>query len=280
LHIAPRLGHRRLDRISPALLNDFYFAMLRSGRKRGGGLSPRTVRYSHAILRKALGDAVRLGFLSANPALLADPPSAAAARSLVAKTWTPAELGQFLRATKAHPLHVAFHLAAATGMRRGEVLGVRWDDIDFGGSEVRIVQTVIEVAHRITVGLPKTERSRRVVALDARTVALLLGHQRTCGDGGGTGSLVFANAEGSPLHPACFSYAFKRAVEMAGVPSIRFHDLRHTHATMALRAGVHPKVVSERLGHSTVSITLDVYSHAVPSMQREAAEAVAALVSC
>jgi integrase len=278
LHIVPGLGSQRLDQISPTVLNELYLELLRDGRKSGGGLSTRTVRYAHSIVRKALGDAVRLGYIVSNPALASDPPSAASARSRVAKTWTPDELGLFLRATTAHPLHEAFFLAATTGLRRGEVLGLRWCDIDFEGSQFQVVQTVIEVSHVITVSVPKTERSRRVVALDRRTLALLATLRANCPSPEDGQRLLFATAQGSPLHPACFSYAFKRAVAKTGLPAIRFHDLRHTHATMALRAGVHPKIVSERLGHSTVSMTLDVYSHAVPSMQREAAEAIAALI--
>jgi integrase len=278
LHMVPVLGSKRLDQVAPAVLNEWYAELLRDGRKRGGGLSTRTVRYAHSVLRKALGDAVRLGYLASNPAAGADPPSAASARSHVAKTWTPNELGRFLAATTAHPFHEAFFLAATTGLRRGEVLGLRWGDIDFTGSQLQVIQTVIEVAHVITVSPPKTARSRRVIALDRRTLALLANLRSSCSSSEDGQRLLFATTQGSPVHPACFSYAFKRAVAKSGLPPIRFHDLRHTHATMALRAGVHPKIVSERLGHSTVSMTLDVYSHAVPSMQREAAEVITALI--
>lgn len=279
--IAPALGSVRLDRVLPRDLNRFYLGLLRDGRKRGGGLSPRTVRYAHAILRKALGDAVRLGYVDLNPAASADPPSAVSARSSVFETWTPDELGRFLRESRKHALYPAFHLAAATGLRRGEVLGLRWSDIDFEGRQLQVVQTVIEVAHAIAISAPKTERSRRAVALDARTLGVLAAYRLAQSDAAAAAprnALLFSKQDGSPLHPASFSYAFKRAVAQAGMPNIRFHDLRHGHATMALRAGVHPKVVSERLGHSTVSITLDVYSHAVPSLQRDAAEAIAALI--
>jgi integrase len=147
--------------------------------------------------------------------------------------------------------------------------------------ELHVVQTVVEVAHEVRISLPKTERSRRLVALDRKTTELLARHRAataartTMLD---DHSLVFSTEHGEPIHPALFSYYFQRRVRLAGVQRIRLHDLRHTHATHALRAGVHPKVVSERLGHCTITITLDAYSHVLPSMQREAAEAVAALV--
>jgi integrase len=132
------------------------------------------------------------------------------------------------------------------------------------------------------VGPPKSDRSRRVIALDAKTIAVLAVHKQAeeqkrlkRGARLTLHELVFTQDDGSPLHPACFSQLFSRRVAAANVPRIRFHDLRHTHATLALRARVHPKIVSERLGHSTVAITLDTYSHSIPSMQREAANAIA-----
>jgi integrase len=170
-------------------------------------------------------------------------------------------------------------------MRRGEVLGLRWCDLDLEAQQLSVVQCVIEVAHAVRVGPPKSERSRRMIALDAKTVAVLAEHKRAEKEkrlkrGGRLAphELVFTHRDGSPIHPACFSQTFNRRVATAHVPRIRFHDLRHTHATLALRARVHPKIVSERLGHSTVAITLDIYSHCIPSLQREAAEAIGALL--
>lgn len=195
--------------------------------------------------------------------------------------WSPAELARFLESAKGDPHHVAFHVAAATGLRRGELLGLRWCDIDTAVGELHVVQAVVEVAHEPRVSPPKTKRSRRLVALDAKTSQLLAQHRAAAvaqDPGLHAHSLVFSTGGGVPIHPALFSYYFQRRVRLSGVPKIRLHDLRHTHATHALRAGIHPKVVSERLGHSTITITLDTYSHVLPSMQREAAEAIAALV--
>jgi integrase len=278
--IAPRLGELRLEKITPRDLNDLYRSLLRAGRRDGrGGLSPRTVRYAHAILRKALSDAVRLGYLEKNPTLAADPPSARAARARQFPTWDPGDLRRFLNFVRGDRFYAAFYLAAASGMRRGELLGLRWCDLDLDAQQLSVVQCVVEVAHEVRVGPPKSDRSRRMIALDEKTTAVLAEHKRSQederkkrGEKLAPHEFVFAAEDGSPIHPACFSQIFGRRVEAAQVPRIRFHDLRHTHATLALRAHVHPKIVSERLGHSTVSITLDTYSHCIPSMQREAAK--------
>jgi len=282
LYVDDPLGARELPSITARDLNGLYGRLLREGRHDGrGGLSPRTVRYLHTILNKALADAVRLGHLPVNPGVAADPPSPRSTRAPVFPVWSPAELAQFLESAKQDPHYVAFHLAAATGLRRGELLGLRWCDVDDAAGELYVVQALVEVAHKPQISQPKTARSRRLVALDAKTAELLGRHRATRASRGmnlGADSLVFAAASGEPIHPALFSYYFQRRVQLAGVRRIRLHDLRHTHATHALRAGIHPKVVSERLGHSTITITLDTYSHVLPSMQREAAEAVAALV--
>ena len=281
LHVDDRLGRTSLSDITSSQLNRLYDRMLRTGRRNGsGGLSPRTVRYLHTVLKRALSDAVRAGHLTKNPAAFADPPSARAARPPVYPVWTPDELTQYLMAAKDDPHYLAFHLAAVTGLRRGELLGLRWCDIDCEGRQLRVVQALIEVAQELTIGPPKTERSRRVVALDARTTDLLAVEREIAESRQGFDDhdLLFRTDAGVPIHPAVFSYYFARSIRRAGVRRIRLHDLRHTHATHALQAGVHPKVVSERLGHSTVTITLDTYMHVLPSMQRDAADAVAALI--
>ena len=284
LHVqSSALWERALDEVSAADLNGLYSRLLRSGRLHAaGGLSPRTVRYVHALLSKAFSDAVRVGLLTANPAVAADPPSARSARSRVAAVWSPDELAQFLASAKADPYHDAFHLAAATGLRRSELLGLRWCDVDLQAAQLQVIQGVVQVDHERQITPLKTDRSRRLVALDVRT-AQLLGARRAAAEGARptfrTDDLVFPADDGGPIRPGTFSYSFERRVELAGLRRIRLHDLRHTHATHALQIGVHPKIVSERLGHSSVMVTLDVYSHVLPSLQREAAEAVAALVN-
>lgn len=219
-----------------------------------------------------------------NVADQANPPVPAQRQELT--TWTAAELRRFLDYVSGDRLVGAYTLAATTGLRRGEVLGLRWRDVDLDAAWVRVVQTLVTVNYKVIVSTPKTNRGRRSVALDPTTVAALRAHRvrqaeerLALGIGAAPDdALVFAEPDGALLHPGHFSDRFDRLVKAAEVPRIRLHDLRHTHATLALQAGVHPKVVSERLGHSTIAITLDTYSHAIPAMEEEAAAKVARLV--
>lgn len=183
-------------------------------------------------------------------------------------------------------------LLATTGMRRGEVLGLRWEDVDFDAGVLRISRTLTttDVQRKgmpgMAWGTPKTGKGRRQVALDAPTVAALRLHrsrqlhERLSFAGAYEDSdLVISREDGHPLHPKALSYRFERWVTQLKLPRIRLHDLRHTHATLALRAGVHPRVVQERPGHANVSITLDTYSHVDIQMQADAAARVSALVT-
>jgi integrase len=284
-HLAPGLGSSLLSALTPEQLNAFYAGLLKVGRKDGAGLSPKTVRNVHVVLRKALSDAVRWGLLSRNVAEHADPPRLREAGSTKLQTWDGSQLRTFLDHVRGERLYAAYLLAASTGMRRGEVLGLRWQDVDLDGAQLSVRQTLISIDYRLTFGTPKTGKGRRVIALDVATVAAVRSWKRVqleerlaLGEGYQDAGLVFALEDGSPVHPVLFSQAFDRAVAVAGVPKIRLHDLRHTHATLALQAGVHPKVVSERLGHSTVAFTMDVYSHAIPAMQADAADLIARAV--
>jgi integrase len=291
LYAVPNLGDLPLADVTPVVLTKLYGRLLTSGRANGkGGLSARTVRFLHTVLRRAFADAVRWRYLQANPADGATPPSAAAARAPEMRTWTLAELQAFLRFTVDDEYHIGYVLAACCGLRRGEVCGLRWSDIDLDGGDafgphLRVRQTLVEVDYVLTVSEPKTAKSRRVVALDPTVVAVLRRHRTrqhkdrlACGPAYADHDLVLARVDGAPVQPSNFVQVFARRVGEAGVPHIRFHDLRHTHATLSLQAGIHPKIVSERLGHSTAAFTLDIYSHAVPSLQAEAAAAFGALV--
>lgn len=232
LHVGANLTTARISSVTASDLNQLYGRLLRDGRRDGcGGLSARTVRYVHTILNRAFSDAVRAGHISANPGAAADPPSPRATRAPVFPVWSPAELARFLESAKHDPHHVAFHLAAATGLRRGELLGLRWCDINEAAGELHVVQTVVEVAHEARISPPKTERSRRLVALDKKTTELLACRRATTAartPALDDHSLVFTTESGDPIHPALFSYYFQRRVRLAGVRRIRLHDLCRT----------------------------------------------------
>ncbi len=286
-HIVPALGGARLQQITPAKLNAFYADLLSKGRSDGkGGLSPKSVRNAHVIVRKSLSDAVKWSLIPRNPAAFAEPPKLRDSGDRDMKTWSADETRTFLQFAKGDRLYAAWHLSVSTGMRRGEILGLRWTDVDLEMGRVSVRQTLVTVNYEIQFSTPKTSKGRRSIALDKGTVGALREHRKAqlaekmaIGPSHYSDSdLVFCKVDGQPMHPDLFSQQFDRMVAKSGLPRIRLHDLRHTHATLALRAGVHPKVVSERLGHSTVAFTLDRYSHAVPGMQEDAAEKIAGLI--
>jgi integrase len=268
-------------------MHGLYAELLADGKQSngGGGRSPRSVRYVHTIVHRALRDAVRWGRITRNSADAADPPRAAATVRPTMTTWTADQVRDFLEHTAEHRLHAAFVVLATTGMRRGECLGLRWSDLDLTAGRVSIVQTVIAVNHEVRIGSPKTARGRRTVALDQGTVAVLRRHRQQMlaerlimGAGFTDHGLVFCRPDGGPLHPERFSRTFMIEAARAGLPRIRCHNLRHTWATLALSAGEHPKVVQERLGHANVSITLDVYSHVTEGLHGDAASRVAMII--
>jgi integrase len=276
--VTERIGGRRLQSLTPAMLNRLYGEL-------GEHLAPRTVRGVHTVLRQALADAVAWQRLPRNPADHAKPPSIASVGEMPPRTWSARQLDDFLAHVRDDRLSAAWRVLAMTGLRRGELLGLHWDAVDLDTGRLAITQTLIEGKGAPRFSEPKTKRGRRSVALDPGTVDALREHRERqlderldWGPAYQDHELVFCREDGTPIWPRTFSRFFDHHVHDAELPKIRLHDLRHTHATLALHAGVHPKVVSERLGHSTVAITLDIYSHAVPAMQADAAAKVAALV--
>ena len=274
-----------LQAVTAADLDKLYSVLVTRGGRGGGKLSLRTVRHVHTIVGKALSDAERQDMLPRNPARRAQPPSTAAARSPEAKTWTPEQLAQFLAATAGHHHAGLFRVAAMTGLRRGELCGLRWSDLDLDAKRLVVRHTITTVNHRIVEGNVKTARSRRSVDLDAETVRLLGAHRaRQLEERMLVGAvyqdrdLVFPRPDGDPWNPDSLGRAFERAVARLDLPRIRLHDLRHSHAVHLLAAGQNPRLVSERLGHASVGFTLDVYGHVMDGQQADAAAAVAALV--
>jgi integrase len=290
LHVAGRpIGRRQLQQVEPSDLNALYAALL-AGDAEHRPLSARSVRYIATILHRAFRDAVRWQALVRNPADSADPPRPTARPEM--QTWTGGQLSRFLEHVTDDRLSGAWWLLATTGMRRGEVLGLRWSDVDLDAAVARISRTLIttDVQRKGSPGMawgtPKTAKGRRSVALDPATVTALRAHRArqlqermALGAGYLDEDLVVAELDGRPVHPKRLSYYFERESKRAVLPPIRLHDLRHTHATLALKAGVHPRVVQERLGHANVSITLDTYSHVDLDMQAAAAARVAALMA-
>jgi integrase len=284
-HVLPRLGGVRLDELTPRMLTNMYVELLESGRLNGDrrGLSPKTVRYIHTTIHKALADAVDEGLLTTNPAERAKPPKPGRRSRSELQFWGPAEVARFLDYSRGTELEPLWHLAVFTGMRRGELLGLRWKDIDFERKRLSIRRNLVSVANRIVETTPKSHQAR-VVDLDETTIGVLRRHHtrdtlRAARPGGVTEERVFQRAEGGDYHPERVSDAFGRILRTARLPKIRLHDLRHTHATLALRAGVSPKVISERLGHHTPEFTMHQYAHVLPGMQAEAAAQIATLVA-
>lgn len=283
-YLVPRIGSLRLSEITPAHLNAVYGEMLESGRTNNtGGLSTRTVRLAHVTAHRALRDAVKWGLLGRNPADAADPPMV---KRPEMKSWSPDELVTFLTEATGERFHTLFLLAATTGMRRGELVGLRWSDIDFATNRLAISRAIVVANDQMVESEPKTTKSRRTVALDPATISALkawrhqqLEERMLMGAGWqGTTDAVFAWPDGSLIHPNIVSKTFDRLVKKHELPRITFHGLRHSSATAALVGGVPAKVVSERLGHSSVGITLDTYSHVLPSMDEDAAAVISALV--
>src|SRR5262245_17214599 len=277
------LGQVQLQSLRPLDIEELYASLLQEGRRYGGGLAPKTVRNIHIALRRSLADAQRFGLVSRNAAALVKPPAPTRAEL---STWTADELRTFLAAVADDRLMPAYRLFASTGMRRGEVLGLRWSDVDLDKARLTVNRSLTVVDDDLVWSSPKTQRSRRTLSLDPVTVAVLRAHRTrqveeklAAGPGWIDGDLVFCNELGEPLHPDRFTRAFGAAVRRSGLPAIRLHDLRHTWATLALQAGIHPKVVSERLGHATTGITLDIYCHVQPELDAQAATTVAQLFS-
>jgi integrase len=281
-HVVPRLGDIELQRLTPSNLNAFYRTLLTDARRDGQGLAPKTVRNIHAMLHRALRDAVRLGYLVRNVADAVTPPRGPSPEMQV---WTPEELRTFLTHARQDRLYALWLLVATTGMRRAELAGLRWVDVDLDEGRASPRRPRVVVNYAVEVSEPKTAKGRRSVALDALTVAALREHkerqaedQAEVGPGWQDSGLVFTRPDGAPIHPDLISDWFERLAREAGLPKIRLHDVRHSYASAALAAGIPAKIVSERLGHATIQITLDTYSHVLPGLDAQAAETVARLI--
>jgi integrase len=269
LHVVPVIGRVRLDKLSAQHVQTLYAQKLEEG------LSPTTVNTLHMMLHRALKDAVRWGLVARNVCDLVSPPRRA---HYEFKSLSKEQAQKLLTALHGHNMEALFVLALTTGMRRGEILALKWQDIDFEHNMLQVRRIFTRAkGQRYLEAEPKTEKSRRSVALPAITTTLLKKHQesqqefrRQAGEYWQAHDLVFCTALGTPLNPNKVLERFKTVLKKAGLPDIRFHDLRHSAATMLLTMGVHPKVVQELLGHNQISMTMDIYSHVLPTMQKEA----------
>ena len=278
-HLIPALGNLRLTKLAPAHIQDFYNTLASSGRRDGrpGGLAPRSRRQLHRVLATALSRAVEQQLISRNPTdIFKRRLPKVEPREMV--TLTAEQSTVLIETVQGSPLYAPVVIALATGARRGETLALRWRNVDLDRGAIRIVESLEQTAAGLRFKAPKNGRGRTVTLPvfavgDLRRLKreqaenlLMLGIRQT-GE-----TLVCARADGAPLQPVALTHLFTRLIEhMADLPRVRFHDLRHTHATQLLLAGVHPRIAQERLGHSTVVLTLDLYSHVTATMQEDAA---------
>jgi len=282
-YLVPLLGGRPLRDLSTPDVNLLTAALGKPTSLGGRGLQPATVRLVHATLRAALADAVRWGLLPSNVALGAQLPQR---RRPEMRVWSAEQVRAFLKIYAEDELGPVLAVIAHTGLRRGEAVGLRWRQVDLDRALLVVDHQLVENGYRnVSSGEPKTKRGRRVLSLDPGTVALL-GQQkrrqeRQHADAGlpQPPEWVFTRADGGHLHPEQLTRRFPRMARRADLPVIRLHDLRHTHATLGLAAGIPAKVMADRLGHSSVLLTLDTYSHVSPALDAAAAELIARLVS-
>jgi integrase len=273
LHICPELGPLKLKAVTPAHIRGLYRNKLSSGS------SPRTVQYIHVTLHKALKQAVLDGLIPQNAAEAVKPPQV---RREEMRPLTPEQVKVLLEAARGDRLEALYLLAVTTGLRQGELLGLKWEDVDLEASKLQVCRTLATAKGGPALTAPKTSKSRRSVSLTRSSVDALKSHlKRQLEEINRAGSLwqenglIFASEEGQPLKRRNVTNCkFRSLRKRAGLAAIRFHDLRHTCATLLLGRNVNPKIVSEMLGHASIAITLDTYSHVLPNMQNEAAKAM------
>lgn len=277
-HLIPRLGNMLLMQLKPEHLQRYYSEKLSGGRCDGkGGLSPRTIRHHHVTLHTALESAVVWGMLSRNPAGAVKPPPYQHAQWNILNE---DDIHTLLEAAQKTFYYALFYLMLFTGMRRSEALALRWCDVDLLLCQVYVTRTLHHLRNgEIVFRTPKTAKGRRMIALSPSTALVLRAHrekqevdQLLLGMPLKDDDLVFSHADGKPLLPDTVTHAWIKLVRRIGLKGIRLHDTRHSHASLMLKQGTHPKIVQERLGHASIQITLDTYSHVAPGLQEAAAD--------
>lgn len=268
-HLVPSLGKRLLAKLTPQDVRAFMTEKVKEG------LSPKTVKHLRDTLRNALNVAVKDGLIVRNAAALADPPRAERTEM---KAYTPAQARQFLDEVKGHRLEALFSVALSLGLRQGEVLGLRWRDVNLEKRTLAVRYQLQRINSKLQLVEPKTARSARTLMLPAVAVSALAAHRLrqdaerlVAGSRWVETGMVFTTSIGTMLDARGLLKAFYKIMATSDLPRIRFHDLRHSAATLLLAQGVHPRVVMDLLGHSSIAVTLDTYSHVIPDMQRESA---------
>ncbi len=264
LHIVPVVGSIRLEQLTPVNVLSIYRKMADAGK------SPRLQQLVHTILRRALSMAVKWRLVVANVCDAVDRPSAPRHE---AKFLDAIDSAKFLKQAQGDRLEALYVLAITSGLRQGELLGLEWQDIDFQGQTLTVRRSLNMVKGEFWTEEPKTDRSRRRVALPAIAMNSLQDHRRRMmAEGRGGDARVFSMEDGAPIgRDWLLKRSFRPLLKAAKLPVVRFHDLRHTSASLLFAQGVNPKVVQERLGHSSIQMTMDIYSHAIPTMQVDAA---------
>jgi integrase len=300
-HLIPHLGRDRVSELTSARVQAMFTSLIRTHAATGRPLSPATLQRIHATLRVALNAAVRRGLLASNPARFVELPSgqkphpvvwtptrialwqASGIRPAVA-VWTAGQTAEFLAwlRQRKHPLYVLFHLVALLGLRRGEVAGLQWADLDLRARTVTVARQVRQIGKHLELAAPKSASSNRVIALDHTTATLLQGlriewlatHPGTSEPVG----FLFPDHRGAPLRPDYLTTTFRRLNSASGLPPVRLHDLRHGAASLSLAAGNDLRTVQPLLGHSSITLTADTYATVLPDLAHHAAEATARLL--
>jgi integrase len=269
-HIAPTLGNIKLKDLRPDQIQALYNAKLKSG------TSARSVIMIHAVLHRALNHALKMGMIGRNPVDAVTRPKF---KRKEMKTLDENQVRSLLSAVRGTRFDATYYLEISTGLRLGELLGLKWSDLDWKNQNIHIQRQLQRLPDGLAFSEPKTAKGRREIALGKAVIEKLRGHiaiqdqeRKDAGKLWLENDLIFASSIGTPMDPSNLYHLFKKLLKDLGLPDLRFHDLRHTAATLMLKQGIHPKIVQERLGHSDISMTLNTYSHVLPTMQDEAAE--------
>jgi integrase len=284
LHVRPHIGARPIQKIRPVTLAELYAKLLRSGRGADRGLAPRTVGHVHRVLHRAFGHAAQWGVLTQNVVSLVDPPMV---RSTEIRILTADQIGEVLQKLRGRSIYMIAALALATGMRRGELLALRWKDVDLDAAKLRVEQSLEQTKAGVRFKAPKTKHGRRTITLPASTVAelrarraaqqeqrLKLGQGRAPAD-----SLVFATWDGCTRTANGLTKEWQNAVAKLKLPKVTLHALRHTHASLLIASGLDVLTISRRLGHSNATVTLNVYGHLFSNTGAWAADIIEAALA-